>query len=211
MSRSLRTGLSKDAFSAISAVKLIAMRLEDLNALDAGSVMRELLRCCGSSRWARRMAAARPFASPETMVVVGDKCWGALDQADWLEAFAAHPRIGAGGAGGAGAGETGGAGRAGATGGAGRSWSEQEQAGVADAAEGILLRLADANRDYEARFGYIFIVCAAGKSAAEMLDMLEGRMGNDPETEVHIAANEQRKITRLRLMKLVDRKQDTTE
>jgi len=173
------------------------MRLEDLNALDADAAARELLRCCGSSRWARRMAASRPFASPETMVVVADKCWGALDQADWLEAFAAHPRIGAG--------------RAGGPGGPGASWSEQEQAGVADAAEGLLRRLADANRHYEARFGYIFIVCASGKSAAEMLDMLERRMGNDPETEMPIAANEQRKITRLRLMKLVDRKQDTTE
>jgi 2-oxo-4-hydroxy-4-carboxy-5-ureidoimidazoline decarboxylase len=182
------------------------MRLEDLNALDADAAARELLRCCGSSRWARRMAASRPFASPETMVTVADKCWGALDQADWLEAFAAHPRIGAGRARGAG-----GVGKAGGAAGPRASWPEQEQAGVADAAAGILVRLADANRDYEARFGYIFIVCASGKSAAEMLDMLERRMGNDPETEVHIAANEQRKITRLRLMKLVDRKQDTTE
>jgi OHCU decarboxylase len=188
------------------------MRLDDLNALDADAAAGELLRCCGSSRWARRMAASRPFASPETMVVVADTCWGALDQADWLEAFAAHPRIGAGKARGAGgAGRAGGTGAEGGLGGPRASWSEQEQAGVADAAEGLLLRLADANRHYEARFGYIFIVCASGKSAAEMLDMLERRMGNDPETEMHIAANEQRKITRLRLMKLVDRKQDTTE
>jgi 2-oxo-4-hydroxy-4-carboxy-5-ureidoimidazoline decarboxylase len=82
---------------------------------------------------------------------------------------------------------------------------------VADAADGILRRLADANRDYEARFGYIFIVYATGKSAAEMLDMLEGRMENDPDVEIHIAAGEQQKITRLRLMKLVEGKQGTKE
>ena len=172
------------------------MRLDDLNTLDADAAARELLRCCGSSRWAQRMTASRPFASLETMAVVADTCWGALDPADWLEAFAAHPKIGAG--------------RAGGAGGTSGDWTGQEQAGVADAADGILRRLADANHDYEARFGYIFIVCATGKSAAEMLDVLEGRMGNDPDTEIHIAAREQQKITRLRLMKLVEGKQGTT-
>jgi 2-oxo-4-hydroxy-4-carboxy-5-ureidoimidazoline decarboxylase len=182
------------------------MRLDDLNALDADAAARELLRCCGSSRWAQRMTASRPFASVETMVAVADKCWAALDAADWLEAFAAHPRIGAGGAGRAGR-----AGRAGAAGGASGDWAAQEQAGVADAADGILRKLADANRDYEARFGYIFIVCATGKSAAKMLDMLEGRIGNDPDAEIHIAAGEQQKITRLRLMKLVEGTQGTSQ
>jgi OHCU decarboxylase len=179
------------------------MRLEDLNALGAEAAARELLRCCGSSRWAQRMADSRPFASLETMGAVADSCWEALDRADWLEAFAAHPKIGAGpsprGA------------KASAEREADGSWSEQEQAGVADAAAATLLRLADANRAYEARFGYIFIVCATGKSAAEMLDMVERRMGHDPETEIAVAANEQRKITRLRLMRLVEGKQDTTQ
>ena len=167
------------------------MRLEDLNALDADAAARELLRCCGSSRWAQRMAESRPFASIEAMAAAADAIWEALNPSDWLEAFAAHPKIGAGGAGG--------------------SWPEQEQAGVADAVDAILLRLADANRDYQARFGYIFIVCATGQSAAGMLDVLERRMGNDRETEMRIAADEQRRITHLRLMKLIDRKQDTTQ
>ena len=179
------------------------MRLEDLNALDADAAARELLRCCGSSRWAQRMADSRPFASIEAMAAAADAIWEALNPSDWLEAFAAHPTIGAGRAAGAG-----GVGRAG---GARGSWPEQEQAGVADAADATLLRLADANRDYEARFGYIFIVCATGQSAAGMLDVLERRMGNDRETEMRIAADEQRRITHLRLMKLIDRKQDTTQ
>ena len=168
------------------------MRLEDLNALGADAAARGLLRCCGSSRWAQRMAESRPFASIEAMAAAADAIWEALNPSDWLEAFAAHPKIGAGG-------------------GAGGGWPEQEQAGVADAADATLLRLADANRDYEARFGYIFIVCATGQSAAGMLDVLERRMGNDRETEMRIAADEQRRITHLRLMKLIDRKQDTTQ
>jgi OHCU decarboxylase len=172
------------------------MRLEELNALDTDAAARELLRCCGSPRWAAQMADLRPFAGAEAMAAAADSAFERLDRADWLEAFAAHPKIGAGGAGGAGS---------------VANWSEQEQARVADAAGATLLRLAGANRDYEARFGYIFIVCATGKSAAEMLDLLERRMGNDPETEIGIAANEQRKITRLRLMKLVEGKQDTSK
>jgi len=147
------------------------MRLEDLNALDAEAAGRELLKCCGSPRWARRMTAMRPFASVEAMMADAAACWAALDPADWLEAFAAHPRIGAGGA------------KASA---AGDDWAAQEQAGVAAAADATLRRLADRNRDYDARFGYIFIVCATGKSAVEMLDMLERRLGNDPETEITV-------------------------
>src|SRR6185295_4607785 len=156
------------------------MRLEDLNALDADAAARELLRCCGSSRWARRMAASRPFAGIEVMMTLADKSWEALDPADRLEAFAAHPKIGAGGAGPSPLRRA----QASAGRGPGDGWPEHEQAGVADAAEATLLRLADANRDYEARFGYIFIVCATGKSAAEMLDLLERRLGNAPETEM---------------------------
>jgi len=88
------------------------------------------------------------------------------------------------------------------------TWAAQEQARVADAAPGLLERLAERNREYEARFGYIFIVCATGKSAGEMLGMLESRLRNDSGTELRIAANEQQKITRLRLAKLLDGKQE---
>jgi hypothetical protein len=127
------------------------MRLEDLNALDAEAAARELLRCCGSSRWAQRMADSRPFASLETMEAVADSCWEALDLADWLEAFAAHPKIGAGGpskssgsGGSRGSGPSPRSAKASAERGAGGSWSEQEQEGVANAAD---VTLATTKRD----------------------------------------------------------------
>jgi 2-oxo-4-hydroxy-4-carboxy-5-ureidoimidazoline decarboxylase len=176
------------------------MRLAELNALDADAAASAFLRCCGSSRWARQMSAARPFADATAMAEAADRIGSALEAADWLEAFAAHPKIGAGRAGGAG--EAGRAGR--------EDWSEQEQAGVALAADATLRRLADANRDYEARFGYIFIVCATGKTAAEMLALLDHRLRHDAGDELAIAAEEQRKITRIRLMKLLEPEPDTT-
>ena len=176
------------------------MRLEELNALDDQAVGRELLRCCGSSRWARQVAAARPFASADAIADAADAVWLSLARADWLEAFAAHPKIGSGGSGG-----SGGLSRSG-----GSDWSDQEQGGVVGTAEETRRRLADANRDYETRFGYIFIVCATGKTADEMLALLERRLRHDADEELRIAAEEQRKITRLRLMKLLEQRPDTT-
>jgi OHCU decarboxylase len=178
------------------------MRLDDLHALDAGAAARELRRCCGSSRWAALMAAARPFASVEAAAVAADVIWSALDQADWLEAFAAHPRIGAG--------EAGGSAKASTERPTPDDWSAQEQSRVADAAGDVRERLAQRNRDYEARFGYIFIVCATGRSAAEMLQMLERRLRHDPDAEIRVAASEQRKIMRLRLLKLFEGERNTT-
>ena len=188
------------AFFACSAVS-VQMRLEDLNALDDDAAARELLRCCGSSRWARTMAAARPFAGAEAMAAAADTIWSSLDRADWLEAFAAHPTIGA----------TSGSGASGGSGGAGRSgWAQQEQAGVAGAAEQTRRRLARANSEYEARFGYIFIVCATGKNAEDILALLERRLRHDADEEMRIAAEEQRTITQLRLRKLLEQEPDTT-
>jgi OHCU decarboxylase len=169
------------------------MRLAELNALDDAAAVREFLRCCGSSRWAREMAAARPFAGLEAMETRADAIWWALEPDDWREAFAAHPKIGAANPGAAGE----------------RDWAAQEQSGVAVAAHGTLRRLAAANRDYEARFGYIFIVCATGRTAAEMLALLEARMRHDAGEELRIAAEEQRRITRLRLGKLLEQEPDT--
>jgi 2-oxo-4-hydroxy-4-carboxy-5-ureidoimidazoline decarboxylase len=155
------------------------MRLEDLNALDGASAAHELQRCCGSTRWAEAMAAARPFASADAAALTADRVWALLDQADWREAFAAHPRIGE---------RT-------------RSpWEAAEQSGVENEARAALQQL---NRDYEARFGYMFIVCATGKSAAEIVARLEQRLGNNPEEELRAAAEEQRQITRLRLARLL--------
>ena len=171
------------------------MQLADLNALDEGAAAGVFLRCCGSSRWAREMAAARPFTGVDALARTADAIWRGLDRADWLEAFAAHPKIGDGGAGQAG--------RVLSDPALGADWSDAEQAGVADAAEPTRRRLADANRDYEARFGYIFIVCATGKTAGEMLALLEARLRHDAGEELGIAAEEQRQITQLRLRKLI--------
>ena len=172
------------------------MRLADLNALDDGAAVGAFLRCCGSSRWAGQMTAARPFAGAEAVRRTADAVWSVLDRADWLEAFAAHPKIGETRSGGPG--ESGGA-----------DWSQEEQAGVAGAAAQSLHRLTDANRDYEARFGYLFIVCATGRTAGEMLTLLEDRLRHDPGEELRVAAEEQRKITQLRLRKLLEQEPDT--
>jgi len=159
------------------------MNLVELNALDAGAATREFLRCCGSTRWAEAMTAARPFDTVDAMTTAADAIWSSLDRSDWLEAFAAHPRIGA-------ATDT--------------AWSAAEQAGMSSATSDVRELLIEANREYEARFGYIFIVCATGRRADEMLRMLDARLENDPHIELRIAAEEQRKITRLRLEKLIE-------
>ena len=178
------------------------MRLDELNALKADAAARAFTRCCGSSRWAQRMAEARPFSSTEAIAARSDAIWKALNRPDWFEAFAAHPEIGAG--------EAGGSGEAGAPSGAGVSaWSDEEQVGVAGAADQTRRRLAEANRDYRARFGYIFIVCATGKTGDEMLALLEVRLRHDPGDELRIAAEEQRKITQLRLNKLLEQERGT--
>jgi OHCU decarboxylase len=155
--------------------------LGDLNALPEPAAVATLLRCCGSSRWAAEMARRRPFADAETMLTAADEVWTGLGSADWHEAFGAHPRIGAGGA-------------------AVSAWSRAEQSAVTDASRH---RFAALNRAYEARFGHIYIVCATGRSAADLLADLERRLGNDPARELGEAAEEQRKITRLRLIKLM--------
>ena len=169
------------------------MRLADLNELPNAAAARELLRCCGSTRWAREMAQARPFAAVAAVAAAADKISDTLDAADWLEAFAAHPRIG----------ESSRSGRSGGSGEPATSeWSQQEQAGVHGASGAVRERLAVRHRDYEARFGYIFIVCATGKSAEEMLASLERRLAHNPSDELRVAAQEQRKITHLRIAKL---------
>ena len=159
------------------------MTLGELNELDPARAEAEFRRCCGSGRWARTMAGARPFASLEAMVDAGDACWAALAPEDWLEAFDAHPRIGE---------------QKHVSG-----WSSEEQAGMASAADEVRARLAALNAAYRSRFGYIFIVCATGRSPAEMLLMLDARLSNSPAIELRIAAEEQRKITGLRLAKLI--------
>ncbi len=151
-----------------------------------------LLACCGSTAWVAAIARERPFSSLETLRKRAAEIWNGLPVADWDEAFRAHPRIG----------ETKAAGPQGAV---ARGWSQTEQARVSASSEAVLRALAEQNRAYEEKFGRIYIVCATGKTAEEMLAIAEERMANAPDVEVHRAAEEQRKITELRLEKLVKR------
>jgi 2-oxo-4-hydroxy-4-carboxy-5-ureidoimidazoline decarboxylase len=165
------------------------MNVDSLNSLPADAARAALLRCCGSQRWADAMIAHRPFASADDVYRAADEIWASLDRADWLQAFDGHPKIG----------DLDSLRRKFAS---TADWASGEQAGVAGAGDDIITSLAEGNRDYEARFGYIFIVCATGKTAAEMLTILRDRLNNDADSELRIAAAEQAKITRLRLEKL---------
>ena len=136
------------------------------------------------------MTLARPFANVDELLTKADRTWSSLSPNDLLEAFRAHPRIGENKAAAAQSEEA-------------RKWSAQEQSGISDAAAETMAALAARNRDYEQRFGFIFIVCATGKSSEEMLAILQGRLQNDAETEIAVAAEEQRRITRIRLEKLL--------
>lgn len=162
------------------------MTLEELNALPAEEARAALERCCGARAWVERMVARRPFLSVRHALGVAHGLWNELGPADWREAFAHHPRIG----------DLASLQRRYA---ATADLASREQASVARASRVVLEALAEGNRAYEERFGYIFIVFASGRSAEEMLELLSARLGNDPEVEIGIAANEQWKITRLRL------------
>ena len=166
------------------------MTLAELNGLPDADAERALLECCGATAWARRMLGARPFADATRLHSAADVAWQALGSADRLEAFAAHPRIGEPAASSSGARHA--------------RWSEQEQAGARGAGPDVERELAQANREYEARFGHVFLICATGRTAADMLSSLRERMGNDPATELSVAAEEQRKIMHLRLEKLLE-------
>lgn len=163
------------------------MQLNELTEAEARPL---LTRCCGSSRWVDAMLAARPFASPSALLERAEAAWQGLEARDFLEAFSHHPEIGAD------LGEL----RRRFAGTA--ALSEAEQAGALGASEATLRALADGNRAYRERFGYTFIVCATGKSADEMLALLEQRLPAAPEAELRVAAAEQAKITQLRLRKL---------
>ena len=167
------------------------MTLEQLNAADPAAMAEALRRCCGAQAWVAAVQAARPYADRAALFAAADRADASLADADWLEAFAHHPRIG-------------GVDALRAKFAATAAWAGGEQAGAAAADEYTLSALAEGNAAYEARFGHIFIVCATGKSAAGMLSLLATRMRNDPAAELRIAAAEQVKITRLRLAKLLE-------
>ncbi len=164
--------------------------LQRLNLLPANEGESELRKCCGSKAWARQVAALRPYTSVDELIDQAERVWWALGQQDWLEAFHSHPKIG----------EKKPAAETAVT---AQQWSAQEQAGIENSAGKTLKALAELNREYEEKFGFIFIVCATGKSSAEMLSILRARLVNSAEVELRNAAAEQAKITELRLRKLV--------
>jgi len=164
------------------------MTLAEFNALPSTNAESLLEDCCGCARWAAGVAAQRPFVHFNALYESADTVWRSLERADWLEAFSHHPRIGEKVA-------------TGST--SARKWAEGEQTGARAADDDVKTRLARGNREYYEKFGYIYIVCATGKSAEEMLAILDQRLHNDPASELPIAAEQQRLITRLRLEKLL--------
>ena len=168
------------------------MNYESLEALPPDEALKEFLKCCGSVKWAQAMVQLRQYATTVGgLVLLGNEMWWTLEPEDWLEAFRSHPKIGEKKA-------------AAEVSIQSKQWSGQEQSGVQTAAQKTLDELAQLNREYEEKFGFIFIVCASGKSADEMLTLLSERLPNDAEVELGIAAAEQAKITELRLKKLVN-------
>jgi OHCU decarboxylase len=160
------------------------LALAQLNTLSGEEAEAQLYSCFAHRKWAARVAAGRPYADWSGLMAAAEAAWSELGRPDWLEAFAAHPRIGEGG------------GHAPAT-------SRREQSKVMRGGGEALASLADENRRYENRFGHVFLIAASGRSAEEILQSLRQRMKNDPATELSVAAAEQRKITQLRLEQLL--------
>ena len=167
------------------------MTLHEFNILPKEQLIAELTKCCGSSAWVNKML---PFIPADDMVELledAEEQWWKCSEDDWKEAFTHHPKIG----------DVGSLAKKFAS---TAEWASGEQSAVNSATKETIEALAEANRLYEEKFGYIFIVCATGKSANEMLDILRERLSNSPEEEIKIAADEQNKITKLRIEKLLE-------
>lgn len=163
-------------------------RLHRVNALPRAAAIAELREVCGAPGWAEAVIGARPFGDSAALVAAAESAWNALDARAWVAGFASHPRIGEDRR---------------VRGGAASAWSREEQAEASAADAAARTRLADAQRSYERRFGWTYIVCAAGRTAQEMEADVRARLGNDPEVEIAVAAGEERRIGRLRLEKLL--------
>jgi len=161
-----------------------------LNSLTAEDAAKELRQCCGSRRWAEQISNNRPYSTLESLITHADRLWWSLTPDDWLEAFRSHPKIG----------EKKASDKVSAQ---SSQWSGQEQAGVSSASQDTVDSLESLNRAYEQKFGFIFIICATGKTSVEMLEALQDRLQHDSDTELRLAATEQAKITELRLKKLL--------
>jgi OHCU decarboxylase len=161
--------------------------LADWNRAVADDALRAMIACCGAKRWTSAMVEQRPFAGIVDLSEAADRTWGEMQEADWLEAFACHPRIGER--------------KVTHVSAQSAAWSRQEQSAAASATERVLSELAEGNALYEERFGFTYIVCATGKSADEMLAILQRRLTNDRAAELREAAEQQRQILQIRLGK----------
>lgn len=161
--------------------------LSSWNEASADTALEPMIACCGARRWAAAMVALRPVASVHELSAAADRIWSTMEEADWMEAFACHPRIGDRKAAHASVQSV--------------AWSRQEQSSADSAAERVLSELAAGNALYEQRFGFTYIVCATGKSADEMLAILNRRLSSDRAAELREAAEQQRHITQIRLGK----------
>jgi 2-oxo-4-hydroxy-4-carboxy-5-ureidoimidazoline decarboxylase len=167
------------------------MTLAELNALPEAEAGEAFARCCGASAWVERMVARRPFTRDAQVLEIARETWQTMTPAGWREAFAHHPRIG----------DLDSLQRRYA---ATADLASREQAAVSKTTRAVLEALAEGNRAYEQRFGYIFIVFASGKGAEEMLELLKNRLGNEPAAEIGIAAGEQWKIMERRLGQMLE-------
>ena len=166
------------------------MTLKAFNELNPKEAMEALRKCCGATQWANQMVQARPFQDKKHMAAQATEFWQNCGFDDCLEAFAQHPKIGDIDSLKAKYADT-------------KAWAGQEQGGVSNAGLETLTALAEGNAAYEDKFGFIFIVCATGKSATEMLSLLNHRLQNDSEKEFENAKSEQNKITLIRINKLL--------
>jgi OHCU decarboxylase len=161
--------------------------LQAWNAAEPATALNAMIACCAARRWATAMVALRPILGVLELSEAADRIWSTMEESDWMEAFAAHPRIGDRKPAHATAKSA--------------TWSTQEQSSTNQAAEKVLEDLAQGNALYEERFGFTYIVCATGKSADEMLAILNRRLNSDRATELREAAEQQRQITQIRLGK----------
>jgi len=166
------------------------MNIEELNSLASDEAIKTLSDCCASESWVEGVVDTRPFSSLDDLKNKADEVWFSLSKEDWLQAFSGHPKIG----------DVDSLKKKYAS---TKELAQGEQSGVDSASTVVIEELAACNKEYEDRFGYIFIVCATGKSADEMLAILKTRLPNEAEEELQIAAKEQSKITKIRLEKLL--------
>jgi 2-oxo-4-hydroxy-4-carboxy-5-ureidoimidazoline decarboxylase len=166
--------------------KIVSDVLTRWNHLSADEAAHEILPCCGSMAWAQQMVTRRPFTDDVSLLAASDETWRSLGDTAWDEAFRSHPRIG----------ETRAAQPSHAR---SAAWSALEQQKAALAGEDVKVALAEGNQEYERRFNRIFIVCASGKTAPEILEILRRRLQHDPEVELREAVEQQRQIIHLRI------------